>query len=110
MSWPVEALLLLLVLAGCTVASASVQLAWRWRSWPLLVVGLAVFGSMAAEVTALNNSWGPVLPGGVGVVTLVLAGVAVAAVAVYLLLPPPEPREEPAAPVTGPAANPDSEA
>ncbi len=110
MGWPIEALLLLVALAGCTVAAAAIQLAWAWRSWPLLAVGLATVGSLAAEVAALNGWWGPTLPGGVATVSLGMGAAAVAALAVYLLLPPPPPRTDSRARATGPAANPDSEA
>jgi hypothetical protein len=51
-----------------------------------------------------------VLAAGVGVPTLILAGVAVAGLAVYLLLPPPAHRPADRHLPTGPAANPDSEA
>ena len=110
MAWPVEAVLLLMALAGCLLACAALQLAYSWRSWPLAVVGAATVASLLAEVGALNGSFGPVLSGGVGVPTLVLAGVAVAGLAVYLLLPPPAPRSSTRHRLTGPAANPDSEA
>jgi hypothetical protein len=110
MAWPAEAVLLLLALAGCLLACASVQLAFLWRSWPLAVVGVATLLALLAEVGALNGSFGPDLTAGVGVPTLILAGVAVAALAVYLLLPPPSARAADGPPPTGPAVNPDSEA
>ncbi|MHB1854964.1 MAG: hypothetical protein ACYCS2_07900 [Acidimicrobiales bacterium] len=110
MVWPVEGLLLLVALAGCWAAMAALQASWWTRSWPMAVVGLAIMASLASEVGALNSSWGPTLGDGIGVVTLLLAGVAMAALAVYLLLPPPNP-VGPAPPRPwGPAVNPDSEA
>ncbi|HUY54762.1 MAG TPA: hypothetical protein VMV23_06355 [Candidatus Nanopelagicaceae bacterium] len=110
MAWPVEVLLLLVALAGCWASMAALQASWWSRSWPLAVVGLAIVASLVAEVGALNNSWGPTLGDGIGVVTVLLAGVALAALAVYLLLPPPQP-VGPAPPRPwGPAVNPDSEA
>jgi len=110
MAWPVEGLLLLLALAGCWAAMAALQAAWWSRSWPLAVVGLAILGSLVAEVGALNSSWGPTLGDGVGVVTLLLTGLALAALAVYLLLPPPASIGPAPPPPFGPAVNPDSEA
>ena len=110
MAWPMEAVLLLMGLAGCLLACASLQLAYSWWSWPLALVGAATILALVAEVGALNGSFGPVLAAGVGVPTLILAGVAVAGLAVYLLLPPPAPRPSGLPVPTGPAANPDSEA
>ena len=110
MACPVEAALLLMAWAGCLVACASLQLAYSWRSWPLALLGVATALALLAEVGALNGSFGPVLAASVGVPTLILAGVAVAALAVYLLLPPPTPRPADRHLPTGPAANPDSEA
>jgi hypothetical protein len=110
MAWPVEAVLLLMALAGCLLACVALQLAYSWRSWPLALVGSATFLALLAEVGALNGSFGPVLAAGVGVPTLILAGVAVAGLAVYLLLPPPAHRPADRHRPTGPAANPDSEA
>jgi hypothetical protein len=85
--------------------------AWTQRSLPLAVLAVAVLASLGAEVGALNGSAVGGSLGGLGVVTLLLGGVALAALAVYLLSPPPERPEEPALPrLSGPAGNPDSEA
>ena len=109
MAWPVEGFLLLMALAGCWAAMAALQVAWWSQSWPLAVVGLAILASLASEVSALNGAWGATLGGGIGVVTLLMAGVALAALAVYLLLPPEPAGAAPPRPF-GPAVNPDSEA
>ncbi len=110
MAWPVEAFLLVLALVGCWAAVAALQLAWSARSWPLLVVGLAIGASLISEVAALNGSWGATLGGGVGVMALLMAGLALVALAVYLLLPPPETTATAPPRPFGPAVNPDSEA
>ncbi|MDA8331496.1 MAG: hypothetical protein M0027_09905 [Candidatus Dormibacteraeota bacterium] len=110
MAWPVEAMLLLLALAGCWAAAAAIQAALSSRSLPLLVSGLAIIGSLLAEVATLNGNLGGSLGSGVGVPVIILAGIALGALALYLLLPPPEPAPPAPPQRTGPAANPDSEA
>lgn len=109
MAWPVAAGLLLMALAGCVAATAALMAAWTLRDWALATVGVAILASLAAEVAALNGWWGPTMGGGVAVVTVLAGGVALAALAVHLLLPPPIPVAVPA-PATGAASNPDSEA
>jgi len=110
MAWPVEAVLLMLALAGCWAASAALQSALSSRSLPLLISGLAIIASLLAEVATLNGNLGASLGSGVGVPVILFAGIALGALALYLLLPPPVPAP-PATPMrTGPAANPDSEA
>jgi hypothetical protein len=110
MAWPAEALLILMALAGCWGAAAAIHAGWNHRSLPLLISGLAILGSLCAEVGFLNGGWGVGIGSGIGLVTVLMAGVALGALAVYLLLPPPAP--VPAAPLrpVGPAVNPDSEA
>jgi hypothetical protein len=111
MSWPIEAVLMVAALAGCWAACAAAQVAWVQRSLPLAVLAVAVLASLCAEVAALNGSALGGSLGGLGVVALLMGGMALAALAVYLLTPPPEPAEEPVlARLTGPADNPDSEA
>ncbi len=111
MAWPVVAVLLLAALGGCWVACAASQVAWAQRSWPLALVAAAVLSSLFAEVAALNGSALGGTLGGLGVVTLFTAGIALAALAYYLLTPPrDEPEREPPGRPRGPAANPDSEA
>ncbi|HUY55629.1 MAG TPA: hypothetical protein VMV23_10780 [Candidatus Nanopelagicaceae bacterium] len=111
MAWPIFAILILAVLAGCWATCAAAQVAWAQRSRPLTVVAAAVLASLLAEVAALNGSALGGAVGGLGVVSLLLGGVALAAFAFYLLTPPP-PDVEPQLinGPTGPAANPDSEA
>ncbi|MGA7173366.1 MAG: hypothetical protein WCB86_10865 [Candidatus Dormiibacterota bacterium] len=111
MAWPVFAVLILIVLAGCWAACAAAQVAWTQRSRPLALVAAAVLGSLLAEVAALNGSALGGAVGGLGVVALLLGGIALAAFAFYLLTPPPPDLEpELIGRPTGPAANPDSEA
>ncbi|HEY6538120.1 MAG TPA: hypothetical protein VI138_03660 [Candidatus Dormibacteraeota bacterium] len=110
MAWPVTAILLLSALVGCWLACAAAQVARAQRSRPLALVAVAVLISLVAEVAALNGSAPGGSVGGLGVVTLFLAGVALAAFAAYLLLPPPAELELKPVGATGPAANPDSEA
>lgn len=111
MAWPIAAFLTLVVLAGCWVACGAAQVAWNLRSLPLAVVAAALLASLSAEVAALNGSALGGSLGGLGVVSLLMGGIALAAFAVYLLTPPSEEgEEEPAPQATGPAANPDSEA
>ncbi|MGC1185065.1 MAG: hypothetical protein WBA31_07940 [Candidatus Dormiibacterota bacterium] len=111
MAWPIIATLLLAALAGCWVACAAAQVAWVQRSRPLAVVAAAVLASLLAEVAALNGSALGGSVGGLGVVAMLGAGIALAAFAFYLLAPPPPDLEpEAARGLTGPAVNPDSEA
>ncbi len=110
MAWPVEAFLLLVALAGCVAAAAALQASHNLRSLPLAVCGVAVIASLAAEVGELNGDFGGAAGSGIGVPTIIFGGLALAAVAVYLLLPPPSAPQVPAPVTTGPAANPDSEA
>jgi hypothetical protein len=111
MAWPIVAILILAAFVGCWIACAAAQVAWGQRSWPLGVLAVAVVASLGAEVAALNGSAVGGSVGGLGVISLLLGGVALAALAVYLLSPPPE-EQEPAVRLqpSGPAANPDSEA
>lgn len=110
MAWPLEALLLLIAGAACIAGIAALQAAWRNRSWALAAAGVAIIASLAAEVAGLNGSFGPVLPGGVATLSVVLGGAALAALAVYLVLPPPVLHARAVRVPTGPAAHPDSEA
>lgn len=110
MAWPLEAFLLLVAGAACVAGTAAIQAGWRTGSPALTVAGGAVIASLAAEVAGLNGAFGPVLPGGVATLSVIIGGVAVAAFAVYLVLPPPEVAARAVAVPTGPAANPDSEA
>ncbi len=110
MAWPVEAFLLLVALAGCVAAAAALQAFRHLRSVPWAVCGVAIIASLAAEVGELNGDFGGASGRGIGVLTIVFGGLALAAVAVYLLLPPPSASQVPAPVPTGPAANPDSEA
>jgi hypothetical protein len=110
MAWPAEALLILMALAGCWGAAAAIQVGWAHHSLPLVVTGLGILGSLCAEVAYLNGAWGVGIGGGIGLVTVLMAGVALGALAVYLLLPPPEPVPDAPQRPSGPAGNPDSEA
>ncbi len=110
MAWPVEAFLLMVALAGCLAAAGALQLARLLHSVPLAISGLAIIASLLAEVGQLNGDFGGASGNGVGLLTIVFGGIALAAVAVYLLLPPPERRVPAIQLSTGPAANPDSEA
>ncbi|HVC40074.1 MAG TPA: hypothetical protein VNH20_08940 [Candidatus Dormibacteraeota bacterium] len=111
MAWPIAATLLLAALVGCWLACAAAQVAWAQRSWPLGVVAVALIASLAAEVAALNGSALGGSLGGLGVVSLLGGGIALAAFAVYLLAPAPSELEPDSGPrLTGPAADPDSEA
>lgn len=111
MAWPIVAILILVAFVGCWIVCAAAQVAWAQRSWPLGVLAAGVLASLGAEVAALNGSAVGGSLGGLGVVSLLTAGIALAAFALYLLLPPPE---EPDPAVrrrpSGPGANPDSEA
>lgn len=111
MAWPIAAILILAALAGCWVACGAAQVAWNQRSLPLAAVAAAGLASLSAEVAALNGSALGGSLGGLGVVSMLMGGIALAAFAAYLLTPPPEERDTPLHPrPTGPAANPDSEA
>ncbi|MGA8208399.1 MAG: hypothetical protein WB801_03495 [Candidatus Dormiibacterota bacterium] len=111
MAWPIVAILILAAFVGCWVACAAGQVAWSQRSWPLAVLSLAVLASLGAEVAALNGSAVGGSLGGLGVISLFAAGIALAAFALYLLRPPAEEEEPNTRPrPLGPAANPDSEA
>jgi hypothetical protein len=111
MAWPIVAILILAAFVGCWIACAAAQVAWEQRSWPLGVLAAAVLASLGAEVAALNGSALGASVGGLGVVSLLMAGVALAAFAIYLLVPPPEDGEpEVRLGPSGPAGNPDSEA
>jgi hypothetical protein len=111
MAWPIVAILILAAVVGCWIACAAAQVAWAQRSWPLGVLAAAVLVSLSAEVAALNGSAVGGSVGGLGVVSLLAAGIALAAFALYLLLPLPEEQEpEARRRRSGPAANPDSEA
>ncbi|MHB1501866.1 MAG: hypothetical protein ACYCYK_11995 [Candidatus Dormibacteria bacterium] len=110
MAWPVEALLLLVALAGCLAAAAALQAGRNLGSIPLTISGVAILASLAAEVGQLNGDFGGAGGSGIGFPTILLGGAALAALALYLLLPPPEPSLTTAPVPTGPAANPDSEA
>ncbi|HUY56761.1 MAG TPA: hypothetical protein VMV12_02910 [Candidatus Micrarchaeaceae archaeon] len=111
MAWPIILILILAAFAGCWIACAAAQVAWIQRSRPLAVLALAVLASLLAEVAALNGSALGGSISGFGVVSLLTGGIALAAFAFYLLTPPPT-ELEPVRPhrITGPAANPDSEA
>jgi hypothetical protein len=111
MAWPIVAILILAAVVGCWIACAAAQVAWAQRSWPLWVLAAAVLGSLGAEVAALNGSALGGSVGGLGIVSLLMAGVALAAFAFYLLATTPDEREPEARQrPSGPAANPDSEA
>ncbi|MGH7612119.1 MAG: hypothetical protein ACREN4_08880 [Candidatus Dormibacteria bacterium] len=111
MAWPAEAVLILAALWGCWLACVAVQAAWVQRSWVLAVVGAALLGSLFAEVSALNGDAPAGSVGGLGVVAMLLAGVALAGFAAYLLAVPPPEEELAGAPIlAGPSSNPDSEA
>lgn len=110
MAWPLEAFLLLVAGAACVAGTAALQAGWQTGSLALSIAGGAVIASLAAEVAGLNGAFGPVLPGGVATLSVILGGVAVAAFAIYLVLPPPEAPARAGSGPTGPAANPDSEA
>jgi|GEM_PF-3946918 len=111
MAWPIVAILILAAFVGCWIVCAAAQVAWAQRSWPLWLLAAAVLASLAAEVAALNGSAAGGSVGGLGVVSLLTAGIALAAFALYLLLPlPEEPDSELGRRPSGPVANPDSEA
>ncbi|HUY25731.1 MAG TPA: hypothetical protein VMV09_10595 [Candidatus Saccharimonadales bacterium] len=111
MAWPIVAILILAALFGCWTVCAAGQVAWAQRSWPLAVLAAAVLASLSAEVAALNGSALAGSLGGLGVISLLAAGIALAAFALYLLSPPADDEESEARPrPRGPAANPDSEA
>lgn len=111
MSWPIEAILIVAALGGCWVACAAAQVAWVQRNWALAGLAGAVLVSLFSEVAALNGPTVGGSLGGLGVVSMLTGGLGLTAFAIYLLTPPGEDREEPWAPgLSGPAANPDSEA
>jgi hypothetical protein len=111
MAWPIVAILILAAFFGCWIVCAAGQVAWAQRSWALGLLAAAVLASLGAEVAALNGSAAGGSLGGLGVISLLTAGMALAAFALYLLLPPPvEPDLEVRRRPSGPAANPDSEA
>lgn len=111
MAWPIEALLILAALVGCWLACIAAQAAWEQRNWLLAAVAAALLASLWAEVAALNGDALGGSLGGLGVVSMLLAGLALAAFALYLLVvPPPEDAEPEPLPFPGPAVNPDSEA
>jgi len=110
MVWPLEAFLLAVALAGCWAAAAGVQAGVASHSWPLGLAGAAIAVSLAAEIGTLNGDFGGSVGAGVGLLTVFFAGTAVAALAVYLLLPPPQPLMPVMKSATGPATDPDSEA
>jgi protein-S-isoprenylcysteine O-methyltransferase Ste14 len=111
MAWPIVAILILAAFVGCWIVCAAGQVAWSQKSWPLAVLAVAVLVSLGAEVAALNGSALGGSLGGLGVISLLAAGIALAAFAIYLLSPPGEEEEPGARPrPRGPAANPDSEA
>ncbi len=110
MAWPVEAVLILTAFGGCWLAAGAGLVAWRSRSWSMAAVGALILASLGGEVAALNGSAAGGTTGGIGVASLLCAGLALAALAAYLVQPPPEPRIEEAHRLSGPALNPDSEA
>ncbi len=110
MVWPLEAFLLILALVGCWAAASGIQAGLIYHSWPLGLCGAAIVVSLASEIGTLNGDFGGSVGAGVGTLTVIFAGAAVAALAVYLLLPPPERVPAVSAHLTGPAADPDSEA
>jgi hypothetical protein len=111
MAWPIVAFLLLVAMAGCWAACAAAQVAWVQRSRPLGLAAAAIVASLFAEVAALNGSALGGSVGGLGVVSMLTGGLALAGFAFYLLTPPPPDLEPETIPrLTGPAHNPDSEA